>query len=84
MTKVQNELEYIRDQRMKLWQELFSLPFYRILRTIQIYAELNVLDRFESHIIADGIGKALVAVFSAMKLPGYFKNLVLALKATSE
>lgn len=84
MNKVQSDLEYIRQQRHILWNELFSLPFYRYLRTMEIYAELNVLNKFEAHIIGEGIGKAFVTLFSTMKLPGYFKNLVLTLKAESE
>lgn len=84
MIKVQAELEYIRQQRLNLWNELFSLPFYRYLRTLEIYAELNVLNRFESHLIAEGIGRALGELIYVPKLPKYFKNLVLTLKATSE
>jgi hypothetical protein len=77
-------LDFIRDNRHKLWNELFSLPFYRFIRVEIIYSQLKILDSLEYRLVSYGIGKAIVEISNVVKMPNFFKERILNMKATSD
>jgi len=42
--------KYISDAKKVLYNELFSLPFYRIIRMHDIHVRLKMLDSFENYL----------------------------------